>query len=64
MTRDRLVIAMECSTRWKMITVNGFRYLEAVRDVFSHRDNISDYRTPQMLGLGPYDQKWLELMDR
>lgn len=32
----------------------GFGYLQAVRDVFTARDNLPDYRTPQMLGLGPY----------
>jgi hypothetical protein len=33
----------------------GFQYLQAVRDVFSERDNLPDYRTPAQLGFGPYD---------
>lgn len=34
----------------------GFKYLQAVREVFTNRDNLPDYRLPQTLGLGPYDQ--------
>jgi len=34
----------------------GFKYLEAVREVFTRRDNLPDYRLPQTLGLGPYDK--------
>jgi len=34
----------------------GFKYLQAVREVFTTRDNLPDYRLPQSLGLGPYDQ--------
>jgi len=33
----------------------GFGYLQAVRDVFTRRDNQPAYRTPAELGLGPYD---------
>jgi hypothetical protein len=33
----------------------GFKYLQAVREVFTKRDNLPDYRLPQQLGLGPYD---------
>ena len=36
----------------------GFKYLQAVREVFTHRDNLPDYRTPEFLGLGPYDKTW------
>ena len=32
----------------------GFGYLQAVREVFTNRGNLPDYRTPAMLGLGPY----------
>ncbi len=35
----------------------GFKYLQAVREVFTKRDNLPDYRLPQELGLGPYDKK-------
>ncbi len=36
----------------------GFKYLQAVREVFTKRDNLPDYRTPEFLGLGPYDKNW------
>ena len=36
----------------------GFRYLEAVRDVLTKRDNLPDYRIPETVGLGPYDETW------
>jgi len=32
----------------------GFGYLQAVRNVFTDRKNLPDYRTPDRLGLGPY----------
>jgi hypothetical protein len=32
----------------------GFKYLQAVREVFTKRDNLPDYRSPQQLGMGPY----------
>ena len=35
---------------------DGFKYLQAVREVFTHRDNLPDYRTATALGLGPYDK--------
>jgi hypothetical protein len=35
----------------------GFKYLQAIREVFTKRDNLPDYRLPQQLGLGPYDSK-------
>ncbi|MBR5307658.1 MAG: glycoside hydrolase family 99-like domain-containing protein [Clostridia bacterium] len=34
----------------------GFKYLQAVREVFTKCDNFPDYRLPQSLGLGPYDK--------
>lgn len=34
----------------------GFQYLQAIREVFTKRDNLPDYRLPQQLGLGPYDK--------
>lgn len=36
----------------------GFKYLQAVREVFTKRDNLPDYRDPAFLGLGPYDKNW------
>lgn len=33
----------------------GFRYLQAIRDVLTHRDNLPDYRVPEMLDFGPYE---------
>lgn len=33
----------------------GFGYLKAVREVFTKRKNLPDYRSPYELGLGPYD---------
>ena len=41
---------------------NGFAYLQAVREVFTKRDNLPDYRTPEMLGMGPYDAEWLKII--
>ena len=35
-----------------------FGYLQAVREVFTHRDNTPDYRLPAELGLGPYDEAY------
>ena len=34
----------------------GFKYVQAVRDVFTKCDNLPDYRLPETLGLGPYDR--------
>ena len=36
----------------------GFKYLQAVREVFTKRDNLPDYRDPHFLGLGDYDKEW------
>ena len=38
----------------------GFQYLQAIREVFTECDNLPDYRLPQTLGLGPYDQEYSE----
>ncbi len=32
----------------------GFGYLQAVRNTFTDRRNLPDYRTPDLLDLGPY----------
>lgn len=37
----------------------GFRYLQAIREVFTARDNLPDYRTPQTLGLTGYNKSWM-----
>ena len=34
----------------------GFRYLQAIREVFTARDNLPDYRMPQDLGLSHFNQ--------
>ena len=36
----------------------GFRYLDAVRDVFTNRDNAPDHRRPEELGFGPYEGRF------
>jgi len=36
----------------------GFQYLEAIREVFSRRDNLPDYRIPQILDFDGYDYQW------
>ena len=36
----------------------GFKYLQAVREVFTKRDNLPDYRTPEFLGFDSYDKNW------
>lgn len=38
----------------------GFGYLQAVREVFTERNNLPDYRTPEQLGLGPYNARYRE----
>lgn len=37
----------------------GFRYLQAIREELTARDNLPDYRTPQDLGLGGYNTAWV-----
>ncbi len=34
---------------------NGFKYLEAVREVYTKRDNLPDYRSPETLGFELFD---------
>ena len=36
----------------------GFGYLQALREVFTERNNLPDYRTPQDLGFTGYDDVW------
>lgn len=36
----------------------GYKYLQAVREELTERDNLPDYRTPQDLGLGGYNTSW------
>jgi hypothetical protein len=37
---------------------SGFKYLQAIREVFSSRDNLPDYRVPQILDFNGYDYQW------
>ena len=36
----------------------GFRYLQAIREELTLRDNLPDYRMPQDLGLTGYNTSW------
>jgi len=36
----------------------GFKYLQAIREELTERDNLPDYRTPQDLGLVNYNHSW------
>ena len=36
----------------------GFKYLQAIREEFTGRDNLPDYRTPQDMGLVNYNSSW------
>lgn len=36
----------------------GYKYLQAVREELTARDNLPDYRTPQDLGLDGYNTSW------
>jgi len=36
----------------------GFRYLQAIREELTARDNLPDYRTPQDLGFDGYNKSW------
>ena len=38
----------------------GFKYLQAIREEFTIRDNLPDYRTPQDMGLLNYNNSWEE----
>ena len=37
----------------------GYKYLQAVREVFTARDNLPDYRTPQDQGFTGYNTSWV-----
>ena len=36
----------------------GFKYLQAIREVLTLRDNLPDYRTPSDQGFGNYNKSW------
>lgn len=36
----------------------GFKYLQAIREVFTKRNNLPDYRTPSDMGLVNYNKSW------
>ena len=36
----------------------GFKYLQAIREELTERNNLPDYRMPDTLGFGPYDEVW------
>jgi len=36
----------------------GFKYLQAIREVLTLRDNLPDYRTPSDQGFGIYNKSW------
>jgi len=36
----------------------GFKKLQAVRQIFTKCNNLPDYRMPDAVGLGPYDDMW------
>lgn len=36
----------------------GFRYLQAIREELTHRDNLPDYRMPQDIGLSDFNHSW------
>ena len=36
----------------------GFKYLQAIREELTARDNLPDYRTPQDQGFGGYNRSW------
>jgi len=38
----------------------GFKYLQALREVFTNCDNLPDYRLPSTLGFEPYDDVWIK----
>ena len=37
---------------------HGFKKLQVVRQIFTKCDNLPDYRMPDAVGLGPYDDMW------
>lgn len=38
----------------------GFKYLQAIREELSERDNLPDYRMPQDIGLSNFNSSWEE----
>ncbi len=36
----------------------GFKYLQAIREVLTERNNLPDYRTPADQGFGDYNKSW------
>lgn len=36
----------------------GYKYLQAIREVFTRRENLPDYRTPQDQGFTGYNMSW------
>jgi len=36
----------------------GFRYLQAIREELTERDNLPDYRMPQDIGLSTFNKSW------
>ena len=36
----------------------GFKYLQAIREVLTARDNLPDYRVPRDQGFGDYNKSW------
>lgn len=36
----------------------GFRYLQAIREELTKRDNLPDYRLPQDIGLSDFNSRW------
>lgn len=41
-----------------VLFVFGFRYLEAIREELTERNNLPDYRMPQDLGFTGYNKAW------
>ena len=39
---------------------HGFKYLQAIREELTERDNLPDYRTPQEIGLSDFNKSWGE----
>ena len=37
----------------------GFKYLQAIREALTARDNLPDYRTPQDQGFTGYNKSWV-----
>ena len=37
----------------------GFKYLQAIREALTERNNLPDYRTPQDQGFTDYNKSWV-----